>query len=188
MEEDYKIDKWALFDIPEDQIEERQQKEFKYFTENGLYTCKIMDAKYIDEFAAEKKTDIDTYKVTLECIEAGESAGARANLTYFVKNENRTMFNPNTLGIMRSLGKALYSDAFTGSIPAPNNIVGGVVVAEVKMGNPDKDGKRWPKVYHYQSASSDFKLFSDIKQYWRVVKPKEMPVEKAEETVSEEDE
>lgn len=173
MEGDYEIDKWALYDIPEDQIEERQQKEFKYFTENGLYTCKIIDAKYIDEFAAEKKTDIDTYKVTLECIEAGEHAGERATLTYFVKNENRTMYNANTLGIMKSLGKALFSEQFKGSIPAPKNIIGGVVVAEVKMGNPDKNGVRWPKVFHYQSASSDFAIFSEIKQYWRVVKPKE---------------
>lgn len=173
MEEDYKIDKWDLYDIPEDQIEAEQPSQFKYFTEPGLYTCKIIEAKYIDEFAAEKKTLVDTYNIILECIEAGPSAGARANLTYFVKNENRTMYNPNTLGTMRSLGKALFSEQFTGSIPAPSNIIGGVVVAEVKIGNPNKDGKRWPKVYHYQSASSDFALFSDIKQYFRVVKPKE---------------
>lgn len=169
-DEGYKIDKWALYDIPDEEIEKGQSSEFKYFTTPGLYTVKIVDAKYYDEFTAEKKTMIDTYSVTIECIEEGANAGARAKLTYFVKNEEKTKYNDNTLGTLRSLGKALFSDAFSGYIPAPANIVGGVVVADVKIGNADTLGRRFPKVYHWQSASSDFAIFSDIKQYFREVK------------------
>lgn len=169
-DEGYKIDDWELYNIPDENIEKGQPSKFKYFTAPGLYTVKIVDAKYYDEYTAPKKTMIDTYSLTIECIEEGVNAGARAKLTYFVKNEERTKFNDNTLGTLRSLGKALFSDVFTGYVPAPGNIIGGVVVADVKISKPDALERTFPKVYHWQSASSDFAIFSDIKQYFREVK------------------
>lgn len=171
--EKYDIDNWELYNIPDEQIERGQSSEYKYFTEGGLCAVKIIDAKYYDEYSAEKDTLVDTYSITIEGIQDGPNAGARAKLTYFVKNKERTKFSENTLGTMRSLGKAMFSDQFNGMIPAPKNIVGGVVVAEIKMTSPDSLGRVYPKVYHWQSASKEFAVFSDIKQYFREMKARE---------------
>lgn len=164
----YKIDSWDLTDIPEDQIERGDKtSNFVKFTEPGLKTVKIVDVKRYDEYTAPKPELSDTYEITIESVEEGPEFGAKAKLTYFLKNKEKTMFNENTLGTLRSVGKALFNDEFTGMVPRPDNILGGVLVADVKFGKPDSLGRVFPRVYHFSAASQDFAMWSDIDQYFK---------------------
>ena len=136
------------------------------FTE-GPKTVKILKATYNDEDAEEKIRN--TYLVTIQCIEEGPCEGAKATLRYWLKDSKTGADNKNTIGWLCSLGKALFADEAKG-IPAPCDITGGVVIADIKMKESD-DGRRYPRVYHFMPASEDFALYSDIKQYFRKVTP-----------------
>lgn len=162
----YKIDDWPLGNINPEDIE-RGTSNTQTFTTPGLRTVKIVDAKYFDEFTAEDPKKIDTYTVTIESVEEGPEFGTRALLTYWLKNQERTKYSENTLGTLRSIGTALFNDQFTQMIPAPTTILGGVVMADIKLGKPDALGRVFPKVYHFSAASSDFSIFSEIEQYYR---------------------
>lgn len=164
---EYDVPTWELSNINPDDIEGGNNNMI-LFKEPGLYTVKIVDCHYHDEFTAPKPKLIDTYGLTIECVDEGQSLGARGNLTYWVKNAERTKFSENTLGTLRSLGKALFGDDFSQMIPAPAAVKGGVVVAEIKLSNPDALGRMYPKVYHWMAASKDaVETYSDIKQYYR---------------------
>lgn len=163
----YNTPEWELSNIDPSEIE-GSATDNRYFTESGLYTVKIVDAKYYDKYAAENPKMADTYKMTIECVDEGKNMGLRADLTYWLKNENKTMFNDKTLGTMRSLGKAIFGEDYAQMVPAPATITGAVAVAEIKMGKPDALGRTYPKVYHWMSASGDLVMaYSDIEQHYR---------------------
>lgn len=164
--------KWELYNVPEDQIEGGVKTELPTFTEDGLYTVKIIEAKYIDENSApdDKPHLKDTYSLVIESVEEGKMTGARGYLTYWVKNEQRTAFKENVLGTLRSLGKAIFGENFNGMMPAPCDVVGRVAVADIKMSRPDSLGRVFPRVYRWEPATADYALFSEKPQYFRQVR------------------
>lgn len=160
----YKMTKWALSDIPAEEI--KDGKNVNAFTKEGMTTVKILNAEYQDG-TAEKLSERYTYKLKIECIEGGPDAGAQANLTYWLKEKDSPMYSAKTLGTMRSLGKAVFGDAFTDAVPMPDDLIGGVVMANISLSKPDQMGRVFTRVYEWSMASQDFIGFSDIEQEYR---------------------
>ena len=161
----YTITKWALSDIPDNKIGDANN--VTSFSENGIKTVKILDAKYFDE-TAEKETDRNTYRLSIECIEGGQDAGAKANLTYWLMDKKTGLINSKTLGTMVSLGKAIFGKEFPDkAVPMPDDIIGSVVMADITISKPDALGRSFTRVYRYEPASVEFSAFSEIEQYYR---------------------
>ena len=169
MSEDYEPTQWEGYSIDPEKIEGGTATEQKTFTVEGLCTVKIIDANYNDE-NTEKLTDRDTYKITIESIEDGPSFGSNGQLTYWVKNEERTAYRENVLGTLRSLGKAIMGDKFTGFMPAPCDLVGRVAVADIKMSKPNSLGMTFPRVYRWEPATESYSIYSEKPQYYRQVR------------------
>ena len=155
----FKITEWELSDIPDDEVEGTTQARFS----EGLHIVKVIDAAYEDANTAETPENVDTYRLTIESV--GDD-GAKANLRYWVKNKERTAYNENVVGTLNSLGKAVFGSEFTKRIPAPCDIVGAVVGAEIKYGKPTATGKTYPRVYHWAAVPSAYAVYSDIEQYY----------------------
>lgn len=161
----YVITKWDLSDIPSEQI--KDSNNVGGFSEPGLKTVKILDVRYLGP-TAEKPTERNTYKVTIECIEGGSDVGARANLTYWLKDKDTNLINAKTLGTMQSLGKAIFGKDFPDrTVPNPADIIGAVVMADINLSKPDDLGRVFTRVFRYEQASSDFSAFSEIEQSYR---------------------
>lgn len=137
----------------------------------GLKTVKILEAKLIDENTAEAEWQKNTYTIKIQCLEEGESEGATTKLTFWLKDSKTGKDNARVQGTLNSLGRALFGDeSFPKGFPAPCDIIGGVVVAEITL-KENEMGQSFPKVYHFVAASDDFSVFSDIEQFYRVVRP-----------------
>ena len=154
----YKITPWEYSNTV---IEDEAQ-----FTD-GPKTIKILEAQFFDSLQDEKIRN--TYKLQVECIEEGVSCGARATLTYWLKDSKTGQDNKNTLGTLSSLGQAIFGEDFKG-LPAPCDIKGAVCIADIRMKTADT-GRSFPRVYRFLSASEDFSVYSDIEQYFRKVAP-----------------
>lgn len=160
----YTITEWALSSIPAEEI--KDGKNANVFTKEGMTTVKILDAIYTDG-TAEKESERNTYKVKIECIEGGADAGASALLTYWLKEKGTNKYSAKTLGTLKSLGKAVFGEAFKGDAPMPADIIGAVVMANINLSKPDSMGRVFTRVYDWSAASQDFIGFSDIEQYYR---------------------
>ena len=134
----------------------------------GLHTVKITSASYNDEFA--EGSLANTYKVSVECIDDSESAGGRANLTYWMVDNKTGAENKNTISTLCSLGKAIFGEEARG-IPAPVDVIGTVCMIDVKLKTNDA-GKTYVRVYHFLPASAEFSIYSDKEQYYRKDAPK----------------
>jgi hypothetical protein len=161
---EYKITKWALSDIPSEEI--KDGKNANVFSKEGLTTLKILGADYQDG-TAEKLSDRYTYRIRVECIEGGPDAGVQASLTYWLKEKNSPMYSAKTLGTLRSLGRAIFGDSFKDDVPMPDDIIGAVVMGNISLSKPDQMGRVFPRVYEWSMASQDFIGFSDIDQEYR---------------------
>lgn len=161
----YTLTNWELSDIPEEQI--RDSNNIAAFREPGLKTVKILDIKYTGN-DTEKEKERNTYKISIECIEGGMDAGARALLTYWLKEKETNFVNAKTLGTLTSLGKAIFGKDFPDrSVPNPADIIGAVVMADINLSKPDALGRVFTRVFRYEPASADFSVFSDIDQFYR---------------------
>ena len=160
----FQITEWALSDIPDEEIKDGQNA--NVFRKEGLTTVKILDAEYFGA-DAEKESERNTYKVKIECIEGGSDAGATATITYWLKEKGSQKYSAKTLGTMKSLGKAIFGDAFKSDVPNPADIVGAVVMANISLSKPDPMGRSFTRVYEWTMASQDFLGFSDIEQEYR---------------------
>lgn len=165
---DAEITSWELSNIPEDQIDNVSTN--KAFVEGGLKIVKIIKATYINQYSAEKESEKDTYSVQIECLEGGVDAGAKATLTYWLKNKDRGTYNSSVLGTLKSLGKAVFGSRFEDAVPAPTDITGAVVMADIKFGKPNAQGAVYPRVYQWAPAPQEFSVFSDKEgQYYREI-------------------
>ena len=163
----FKITQWALSNIPEDQI--KDSAKMNVFKEKGLKTVKIIDALYRGQNEAQASNK-NTYLLTIECIEGGADAGAKAHLTYWLCERDSNLYNSKTMGTMQSLGKAIFGSAFPpNSFPNPADILGAVVMADIDISKPDPQGRTFTRVYRFEPASQDFMAFSDIEQIYREV-------------------
>jgi len=123
--------------------------------EEGLRYVKIVDAKF-DASAKE-------YNLSLEDLTNGAEFSLRYWLNGTDKNGNITS-NASARGTLISLGKALAGEPI--GIPAPVDVIGGVVVAEVVMKESTTSGAKYPRVYKFTPASTDVvNDHSDIEQY-----------------------
>lgn len=156
----FKTTKWELSEISDDEIQQAPQ--FANFTD-GLHIVKITEASYVDEDTAEDPALANTYKVSFESV--GED-GAKASVRYFVKNKERTAYNSNVLGTLNSLGKAVFGPEFIDMVPAPVDIIGAVVGAEIKMSPVNNLGKSYPRVYHWVPVPDAYSIYSNIEQYY----------------------
>ncbi len=155
----YKITNWEWSNVTQD--------EEVRFTD-GPKTIAITSAVYNDENA--EGAFKYSYRIGVECIEVGESCGAKTMLTYWLRDSRTGQDNRNSIGTLISLGKAIFGDDFTGGIPAPADIIGAVCVADIRMKTSDT-GKNYPRVYRFMPASEDFSVYSNIEQYFRTVVP-----------------
>lgn len=161
----YTMTDWDFTNIPPEQI--KDSNNVNGFKEQGLKTVKILDVGFNGPDAV-KVSDRNTYKLTIECIEGGTDAGARANLTYWLKEKETNFVNVKTLGTLTSLGKAIFGKEFPErSVPNPADILGAVVMADINLSKPDDLGRVFTRVYRFEPASADFSAFSDIEQYYR---------------------
>lgn len=121
--------------------------------EVGLRTLKINNAYY----------DPEKYQYTLE-VEDIEN-GAKFNLRYWLQNVEEKIVNGQVVkevsenktsnGVFCSLGKALYGDDYDplrDGILAPLDVIGRIVIADVKLGKPSNNGIQYPRVYRYVMA------------------------------------
>lgn len=136
--------------------------------ETGLRTLKIDNAFY----------DPEKYQYTLE-VEDIEN-GSKFSLRYWLQNVEKEITNgmvfekltPNKTsnGTMCSLGKALYGDDYDperDGILAPVDVLGRVVIADVKLGKPAANGVQYPRVYRYMMAYEADSWASEGEQKFR---------------------
>ena len=164
----YKITQWELSNIPDEQINDADK--VSMFRETGLKTVKITDA--IQRGNDEVRPNLrNTYSISIECIEGGIDAGAKATLTYWLREkDNSNLFSSKTLGTMQSLGKSIFGNDFPNrAIPFPGDIIGAVVMADIDISNPDQQGRVFTRVFRFEPASQDFMAFSSIEQNYREV-------------------
>ena len=139
-----------------------EEPETPMFSE-GLHTVKITGAVFNDETADGNLKN--TYKLTVECIEDGPCNGAVAFLTYWLYDSKTGNQSKNTIGILCSLGRAIFGDEARG-IPAPPDVKGAVCMADIKL-KTNELGKTYARVYRFLPASEDFDIYSDIEQNYR---------------------
>lgn len=123
--------------------------------EEGARFVKINDAQFLP--------DTKEYHLTVEDL----SNGAEFTLRYWLngtdKNGNITS-NAQSRGTLISLGKALFGMPV--GIPAPSDVVGGVVVAEVVLKESPTSGAKFPRVYKFSPATEEVVSgYSSIEQY-----------------------
>lgn len=162
-----KITNWELSDIPDDQIKDGENREYKTFTREGPVTVKITDVVRFgpDEVQENKR---NTYSVSVECIEGGDDAGAKARVTYWLMEKGTDKYSPKTLGTLSSLGKAVLGPEFPDKgIPFPDDIRGAVVMADINFSKPDPLGRVFTRIFKWMPASYDFSAFSEIEQIYR---------------------
>ena len=148
---DFKITKWEYSD--------REQKP-KIGFEEGLRTLKITSAQY----------DPDTTQYTLGVTDLVNDAEFR--LSWWLKSEKvkgsgvLDTDNNTSIGTLVSLGKALYNINDIG-VPAPSDVLGRVVIANVKASKPANSGFSYPRVYEFAPAFETESWASDAPQYFK---------------------
>ncbi len=150
----FKQTQWELSDITVD-------PDAKFIDpEPGLQYLVIKDAQFTAENAR--------YMITFESL----TNSAEVRVTYFFADKNDVRVPPECvnkkqMGSVASLGMALGGER--GKIPAPQAIIGGVVMADVQVDEVEKDGKirKYPKIWKYEPVPKTIALsYSDIEQYY----------------------
>ncbi len=139
--------------------------------EEGLQYLKIVSASYDENNAR--------YKVGLQSL----ANNAEFSQMYFFSSKDDDSLPPKLtnrkqMGCVASIGVALSGENI--GIPNPDDIVGGVVLAEVKL--DEYNGKVRPKIWKYDPVPKDIvESYADIDQY--CLEPEEIdgPIEEGEE-------
>lgn len=159
----FKQSKWALSNVEVTATGEYIPPE------EGLQYLKILSASY-DETNAR-------YKVELQSL----ANSAEFSQMYFFSSKDDDSIPPKLtnrkqMGCVASIGVALSGENI--GIPNPDDIAGGVVLADVKL--DEYNGKIRPKIWKYEAVPQDIiDGFADIEQ---VPAPsEEAPAEEAEE-------
>ena len=140
--------------------------------EEGARWLKIEDAAYSED---EAKYVIKVLDLTNE---------ARFTLSYWPKRVNKVTGelenNDQSIGTLTTLGRALFFGSGV-TVPSVNDIIGGVVVGQVKLSKPNESGRRYPRVYEFAPVPKDMADgFSDIDQYYEgkeIIEDDEEPYE-----------
>lgn len=114
--------------------------------ETGIRSLSIVDASLDPE--------ANIYKITVDDIETQGEFILQYWLDYIDKNTGMKSANKVSRGTLISLGRALFGDEARG-IPAPCDITGGVVRAEVKLQKSTSSDTEYPRVYKFMPATRD---------------------------------
>ena len=71
-----------------------------------------------------------------------------------------------TVGTLNSLGKAIFGPDMQVGVPAPADICGAVVIADIKNKTSETSGRTYPRCYHFMPANTSMKGYSEIEQYY----------------------
>ena len=123
--------------------------------EEGARFVQIKDASFFP--------DTKEYHLTVDDLTNGAEFTLRYWLNGTDKNGNITS-NAQARGTLISLGKALFGMPV--GIPAPSDVIGGVVVAEVVLKESPTSGSKFPRVYKFSPATKAVvDDYSTIEQY-----------------------
>lgn len=93
---------------------------------------------------------------------------AEFTIAYWLNSEDKAtgaiVKNKQARGTLISLKKALFGVDV--GMPNPEDIVGGVVHAEVKMSKPNDAGKTYVRIYQYEPVPQDIAAVAEIEQYY----------------------
>ena len=119
--------------------------------------------QYLLILGADFDRETDRYIVNLKSL----SNEAEFKITYFLskKGSPAGSFNNGTqVGTVISLGIALAGKRI--GLPRPDTVIGGVVMADVKMSEPNEKGISYANVYKFEPVPRDRQPFSSIDQYY----------------------
>lgn len=143
----YKITEWAFSKV-----------------EKPVYGCPPDGPAYLKIEDAHFEESNMTYKMKMFDYNSEMSF----ELTYWLLKKDSGQPNRMSEGTLISLGEALFGRPV--GIPHPQDIVGGVVVGELKASvTEDEAGnvKRWPRCYKFGPVPKNIvDSFGDIKQYY----------------------
>lgn len=146
----FNITKWELSD---------EEEEYQIPIEAGEHDLYIVAASY-----DESEPSNPIYRLTFRSI----NTDAVFNMNYWLnttdKNTGEIIKNKQARGTMVSLGKALFGTSV--GVPHPNDVVDGVVHAEIKMSKPGPDGKTYARIYSFEPVIKDIAFISGIEQYY----------------------
>lgn len=106
--------------------------------------------------------DQRTYSVTMRSVETDECS----TFKYFMFNKDMSP-NNRTIGTLNTLKKALTGDGE--GILFPNDIIHGVVKADVKMSKPNDKGRCYPNIYEFKPVTE--KEYAKAEDYFENVIP-----------------
>lgn len=145
----YKITKW---DFSDRQVQDTEVPE-------GLRAIKIENAWYDDE----------DYTYNLECIDL--STEVEFKLRYWLQSRDgatgQIVDNKTSIGVLNSLGRAIFGDDSNVGVPCPGDIIGAVCIANIKLRESKTSGKKYPSCYNYMAAYETEAWASEIEQYFR---------------------
>lgn len=97
-----------------------------------------------------------------------EDMQEKATLIYWLNgmdSNGNIIKNTQNRGTLHTLGTALAGVDI--GIPAPSDVVGGVVKADVKLGKPNDKGIQYPRVYKFEPVPEDIALtYAMVEQYF----------------------
>lgn len=139
--------------------------------EEGVRNLFIRDASFDDASGV----------YTLEITDLGNNGEFRLKHYLYARDDFNNVIpgqlKSSTRGTLITLGKALAGPMAEIGIPAPCDIIGGVVRAQIQV-KTSKMGRPYPVTYAYMPVEKDLAELAGIEQYW--IGQEEMPEEAAE--------
>lgn len=131
-----------------------EPKEFKI--EVGPRHVKIDSAQY--------DPDTSRYDLTLEDLENGD----KFTLAYWLMGKDKTgqpVQNRSVAGTFGTLGRAVYGPAYDPArdgVLAPCDLIGAVVIADIKLSQSKISGAQYRRVYTFLPVTDDMAVLSDL--------------------------
>lgn len=152
----------------------------------GDYIAPIEGLQYVKIVGASYDENNARYRIDLLSL----ANNAEFSLTYFFSSKDDESIPPKLtnrkqMGVVASVGVALAGTNI--GIPNPDDIVGGVALADVSL--REYNGKMYPSIWHYDPAPKEVvEGFADIEQYYAPEEgeSEEGPAEEAAEDYEEE--
>lgn len=146
----FKITPWGL---------SNEVEEITIPIEAGEHDLYITSASYDDS-----EPSNPTYMIGLKSLQTN----AEFTQTYWLNATDKVTGvitkNKQARGTLITLGRALFGVEV--GIPHPDDIVNGVVHAEVKMSKPNDKGKSYARIYEYEPVPQDIAMIAGIEQYY----------------------
>ena len=146
----FKITPWGL---------SNEVEEITVPIEAGEHDLYITSASYDDSEPANP-----VYKIGLKSLQTNAEFTQAYWLNSTDKDTGAITKNKQARGTLITLGKALFGVEV--GIPHPNDIIDGVVHAEVKMSKPNDKGKSYARIYQYEPVPQEIAMIAGIEQYY----------------------